>query len=526
MNFLTLSPAWVVVLPPLLVLTVATITRNVIHALICGILAAAIIAPNSSITLFHHGITAFHLILQHLIREIGNLDHLYTFGFLLSLGILIEYMTHTGGIERYAQLVQRYIRTKRQAETVPLALGPLFFLDDYLNNLVGGSIVRPLFDRFHLARAKLAYILNAMSSSQCLLIPISSWIAVIVTQLQSAGVSCSGTTALVTADAYTLYTGTIPYMLYPIISIASAWFIVRREISYGPMYTEEKTASAQPVKYTSSSPHATVPLSNFLIPLVTFIGGIPLALLWRAGWNPLSGETTWCSALQRIDLLLEVLWWSSIGAVIVSTIFFLATRRLSPARTGTLLWSGICMMKNSLLLLTLAWTFGTLLQEHLHTGNYIAQLIIAQAPQAIVPVVCFITATFITASIGSSWGMMSIMIPLIIPIITVLHQVSTPVNPDALYLLLPSLGAIFSGAAAGPHFSPITDAAIISSATAGIPTIDHIRTMIPYALPALVSTIIGYIILAFVPHSAISISSVLIGCILFSCATYTYRTKK
>lgn len=513
------SAPWIVTLPPILVLVLAIATHNVLYSLLGGIVVACFIAtlgnPLNALSLMAQRLFA-ESSLPDILAQNGSYDHAYTFGFLVCLGIIIEYMTHSGGIAAYAARVRHYIHTKRQAETVPLILAPFFFLDDYLNNLVGGSIVRPLFDRFGAARAKLAYLLNAVSSSQCLLVPASSWLAFIVMQLEAAGISCKmGQNPLIGADPYIVYLHTLPYILYPILSIASAWMIVRWGLSYGPMYKEEiAPLEASPVP--AHDENTSESLSAFLVPLGSFLIGIPAAIVMRAGWSPFSGELGVCTALQRIDLLLEALWWAGLASWIISSLFFLITRKFSLSTVGKLSWEGFLSMKNSLLLLLFAWTFSTLLKDYLQTGAYLAQLLIAGAPLVIIPVASFITATLITASVGSSWGMIGIMLPLAIPLIAHFGSHAFPVAPALLPLLLPTIGAILSGAAAGPHISPITDAAIISSASAHIQPVRHIRSMSVYSLPALLCSTLGFLLFALAPASGLVIALIVGGMLVMT----------
>lgn len=490
--------SWIVLLPPLAVIAIACLTHNVLYALLSGVITASLIACQGNI-----GASATLLLkkfgeatsLTDLWHNTACYDHAYTLGFLVALGIIIELITHAGGLEAYGRLMHRWITRKKQVEAAPLFLSPLFFLDDYLNNLVGGAIVRPLFDQFHLARAKLAYMLNALSSSQSLLIPASSWLAFIVMQLQSAGISCAAS-SLITADAFTLYVQTIPYLLYPILSIASVWIVVGLDISYGPMEkAEEKAREHTYVNHQESRPKGT--LSNFFIPLLSFLGGIPVALLILAQWHPWQTCTTLCGALANTDALFSALWWASIGALCISSIYLYATSALTASKLRTLFLAGASSMKSSVLLLTLAWMFASFLKHDVPTGAYLAKHLMNHAPHSIIPALCFVTATLITAIAGSSWGMIGIMIPLVLPLVTTMSNLPTPLLPALIPLLLPVLGAVLSGAAAGPHISPITDAAIISSATAQITPIQHIRTMLPYCVPPLLCTLAGFLALPF-----------------------------
>jgi tetracycline resistance efflux pump len=494
--------SWIVTLPPLFVIICAIVTHNIPLSLISGIVAACFIATGG------HILSALKLMGSQLLASTslpdfyyrtGSYDHAYVFGFLVCLGMIIALMQASGGVAAYARFIRSFIKTPRQAETMSLALSPFFFLDDYLNTLVNGSIMRPLFDKFSLAREKLAYILNSISSSQCLLIPASSWLAVILTELQASGVGHSIThQPLIALDPFTLYTATIPYILFPILSIASTWFIIRSGLSYGPMHTAEKRA--QQSSHDTIHEKSSVSATAFFLPLGTLLLAVPISMLICAGWYPSHPTLSAFQALQSADVLLAALWWASLSAFIVTLIYYTFTRLMTSSSMLVACTEGALSMKGSIIMLTLAWTLSALLRYHVHTGNYLAEVLISSAPLSIIPLVCFIASTLVTASIGSSWAMMGIMIPLVIPLIVSLSPSSTGALAD-FPLLLPTLGALFSGAAAGPQISPIADAAIISSTVAGTTAIAHIKTLVPYCIPPMLSAAIGFLILARVqPH--------------------------
>jgi len=517
--------SWIVVLPPLLVIVCAIMTHSIPLSLSSGIIAACLVATGgdiiNSLKLMGSQLLASTSLPDFYYRT-GSYDHAYVFGFLICLGMIIALMQASGGISAYARFIRSFIKTPRQAETMSLIFSPFFFLDDYLNNLVNGSIMRPIFDKFSLAREKLAYILNAVSSSQCLLIPASSWLAIILTELHASGVGHTAShKSLVNIDPFTLYASTIPYLLFPLLSIISTWFIVRSRISYGPMYTAEHSTHKH--REDAHEDNNTSAIAFFL-PLATLLIAIPVSMLVCAGWHPGHQTLSPLQALQNADVLLAALWWASLSAFIVTIIFFSLKRFMPYKNMLVACKEGALSMKGSITLLILAWTLSTLLRYHVHTGNYLAEVIISQAPMSIIPFACFIASTMITASIGSSWAMMGIMIPLVVPLVVSLYS-STTGNLQDFPLLLPTLGALFSGAAAGPQLSPIADAAIISSTVAGTTPIAHIRTLIPYSIPPLASAAIGFLILAQFQPTWYNSLGVIIGCIVLMILLHIAQSK-
>jgi len=515
---------WIVTIPPILVLIVAIATHNVLYSLLSGIIFACLLVSNFSpwgtLSLIFQSILKETQILN-LFQGGDRFDHLYTFGFLIVLGIIIQLMAHTGGIRAYTETISRFLKNKRSAETTSLLLSLSFFLDDYLNNLTTGSIMRPIADKFAIPRAKLAYLLDSMSGPLCLLIPASSWVAFILMQLQVSGMSLDPQdNPLILADPLMTYVHTIPYLLYPILITISAWFVVRKKISFGTMYEYERIAEttgnlfggkaplATSTKDTESFTSVTGKLSYFIIPIGTFLISIPLTALYDAGWSP-CGTLTWYKALQDADVILKALFLSSVISFFVSALYLLWQKSITLRSLAKVSYTGYDLMKGSLLVLLFAWTLSALLKDDLQTGAYLANLVMSSVPFYILPLAFFATSTMVTASTGSSWGTLTIMLPIGIPMLAALAGQGVPLSPAAIPLLFPILGAIFSGSASGSHISPITDTTVMSSSSAGSYHLDHVQTQIAYSMPAIISASIGFILFAVFPATTLSLIAIL-----------------
>ena len=488
--------SWLVVLPPLLVLATALVTRHVIGSLLVGIITSSLILTNGSL------LTAGLLAAQRVFAELIDKDHLFTFGFLITLGILIEFLTHSGGIYAYSQRIKRYMTSPKSVETMSLLISSTFFLDDYLNSLTTGAIMRPLTDHMRIPRAKLAFLLDSMSAPLCVLIPATSWIAMILIQLQVSGINLTQK-SLVAADPFGLYIQCIPFLLYPLCIVFSAFFIVRTGISYGTMHRYEVIAQNSGNVFGGKEPLSKSQLPealqvddkthgsiyNFIAPLAVFLVALLLALLWTG--NYLGGTVSVSNALLSSNIFLSLCIASSI-ALCFSLLFYAAQHIITFKSSIWAFYNGFMLMKNSFIVLLLAWTLSSLLKNDLHTGQYLAHLMIGAVSVMFMPLLFFITSVLISASTGSAWGTIAVMIPLCVPLITAFYSQITPIALSAVPLLLPTLAALISGAVAGGHFSAITDSSVMAATSAGCYHLDHVQTQISYSWPALLASCIGY----------------------------------
>lgn len=486
----------IVLLPPLIVFIGALYTRNVIISLALGILCAAYIATGYDIT------NTLSLTSQKIFYAALDPDHLYTFIFLLLLGIVIQLLTHVGGIAAYTRAIRSYLKNARDVQMASLILSCTFFIDDYLNSLTVGSIMRPLTDHFYIPRAKLAFLLNSMSSSLCVLVPATSWVAMILMQLQISGVS-NTPNSLILTDPFNAYLHMIPFMFYPFLSIFSAWFIVPLNISFGIMHSYEKIAHSTKNLFGGKPPLAlhevhpsqthTGSLSDFMIPISTFMISIAASLLYTGNFYVFGGDRSFFLALQHSDIFIS-LFLGTLFTLIVCIIMFRIKHKLSVQQLGELSLSGINLMKNSLFLLLLAWTFTSLLKDDLHTGEYLAHILIGTIPLFLLPFMFFVTSTIVSASTGSAWGTIAIMIPLGIPMIIEFTHTITPGLIDTIPIFFPAIGAIISGAVAGGHLSPIADSMVLASTSAGAYHLDTAAAQITYALPSLAGALAAFFI--------------------------------
>lgn len=492
-----LDSNWLKLLPAIIVIIIAVLTRNVMLSLIIGIVSCSLIVTNLNIA--DSGI----LILRKLIEEsqiksifainTKNLptDHIYTFSFLVVLGIIISLITYTGGMAAYTHFIEKKLKNKRAVESSSLFLSLFFFIDDYLSSLTVGCILKPITDKFKIPRAKLAFLIDTMSNPLCLLAPFSSWTAMIISNMQIAGIQ----------DAFSIYIKAIPFMFYPIFVTTSAFFIVIRKISFGPMAEHELIAhntnnlfgGKDPISSTEETTNNHGKITDFIVPITTFLILIVTCILYSAAWNPLKNTP---------DIFWALLAASTLTLLFSITYYFY--RAILDFKTiAKSFYHGFNLMKSSMIILLLAWTFASMLRFDLKTGEFLAQALGHGFPAYIFPVIIFLISTITASATGSVWGTIMIMLPIAIPLLQ-----SHPTN--YINLLLPTLGGLFSGSISGSHLSLISDATIVASTSAGAHHLDHVTTQLPYIMPAFIATIAALILTGILSNQNLGIVSLIL----------------
>ncbi len=500
-----MQDSWIVLLPPLVVLCLAFITKRIILSLFVGIVLASAIKADFII------LPTIAVIKNAFMNQLINWDNIYIFSFLIAIGIIISLVTLIGGTQAYARLIKKKIKTARGAESASIVLSLLLLFDDFFSSITVGSIMRPLTEHFSIPRAKLAFLIDSMAAPLVVIMPISSWIATMTMQLAKGGVSATmqpGT--LIMSEPYSLYLKIIPFIFYSFILIASVIFIVQFRISYGPMKKHElecykENISNAPINLAVTKKGSIL---DFLIPMGLLLGTIFVAILYAGNYHLFGGNNSFVMALQQTNIFLALFMGSTIS-LIISLVFFLVTQKVSINKIPLLVKEGFLLMYSSVTILFFSWAFSNLLLVDLHSGDYLAQLLSGNIPLFLLPALFFIVSAVTSIGIGSSWGTIAIMVPLAIPLLVHLMNIQVPAMPLDVPLLFPTLGAIFAGAVAGDHISPLSSTTVMSAMSSGTPLAHHVQTQIPYALPSIISSIIAYIIAGLLVQKSIVLSAIL-----------------
>ena len=470
------------------------ISRKINIALFCGIITAALIVSKVHVS------QAVWLIAERTLHHMSDIDNLYLYTFLIAISSIITLLTNTGSAAACARIISQRVRTRRGAETSSIMLSFLMSIDDYLSILTVGFVMRSIADRLGVARTKLAFLVHSLSGSVVILVPISSWAAAIISNLDQAGVTLDPTQqSTIAANSFFVYLRTIPFMFYSIFIIASVLFIVRKKLSFGPLYSDEKKAATQPVRPTQAKKEITNnhSLIELLLPLGTLLGGVFIGILYTGGFFLLGGTNSFIDAFAYNDQTFFVMCITGCIALALSIIYALYKQMISLYDIPRTVFDGFCLMRDAILMVILASILGTFLQHDLMTGNYLAQLLLGSIPITLLPTMVFLTSLLTALATGSAWGTFALMLPITIQMLLAMLNIIPPANPYEINILFPVLGAIFAGAVCGDHISPFSETTIMTATSTGVTPLEHVRTQILYAVPAIISTAIGFLISGF-----------------------------
>jgi tetracycline resistance efflux pump len=497
-----MQPSFLVLVPPLLVLFCAFYTKRIISSLLLGIFIATFIATNFS------PFETLKLTFTSLQNQATDIDNLYTFGFLIILGIVLSIITHTGGALALGNIITKRLKRAKSAETSSLILSSFLAIDDYLNCLTTGYVMRPLTDKFKIPRLKLSFLINSMTAPTTILIPFSTWAGYIIRQFMIAGITTDpNETMLVKADPLITYFKTIPYIFYSFLMISTVWFIVRKSISFGQIGKHERIAQETGNLFGGKDPIISdikvnidedkISLLDFFVPMLTLFSSFLLGVLYSGNFYIFGGTNGFIQAFRNSKII-PVLFYAATTTLIITLILSLIRKTIKPKEILPLFKQGALLMVSALLLIFLAWTFSSILRDNLNTGAYLAGLISKSINVTFLPFIFFLVTASVSIIIGSSWGTIALMLPITVEVITQMSGLPLPINIESICTLIPCLGAVFSGAVAGNHLSPIADVSIMTTTSTGAYHIEHVKAQFIYALPVFICTGLAYLISGFI----------------------------
>ncbi|MDO4791368.1 MAG: Na+/H+ antiporter NhaC family protein [Buchananella hordeovulneris] len=504
------------VLPPLVAIILVIATKKVLPSLGAGVGLAALLQANA------HPLSTGKLLWEAFAGifwdfETGEPNYYYIFIllFLLILGVITSLVMMAGGTYAFAEWAMQRIKTRRGAQFLAAILGMLIFIDDYFNALAVGQVGRPITDRRHVSRAKLAYLIDSTSAPVAVLAPFSSWGASIIGTMTPI-VAATGLT-VTGAEAFVRAAGMNYYAIGAIVFI---WFVVSWGIDFGPMRKEEVRAvrekqpfdpdSAVPGQLTEDLPrHEPGARRALIVPFFLLVFGVIGAMMWTGqqaakSWAPLD-------ILANTDVSLSLIVGGCVGLA-AALYYYLRYTRGNPDFGGKVLAKGAASGAGSMLpaiyILLLAWMLGALIKA-LGTGDYLGSLVASAhiAPIWLVPLM-FVVAAGMAFSTGTSWGSFGILLPLAGEMLAAV--------PGGEEVLLAAFGAVLAGAVFGDHCSPISDTTILSSTGAACNLTTHVNTQLPYAGAVAGASLLGYIAYAVTVNAWIGLGVTLLAVVGFS----------
>lgn len=492
-------------LPPIVAIGLALITKEVYSSLFAGSLTGAVIYAASQST----GVEGVFTTLVH-DGLIANLSDSYNVGilvFLVVLGTIVALMNKAGGSKAYGEWAAKHIKSKTGACIATFVLGVLIFVDDYFNCLTVGSVMRPISDKYKVSRSKLAYIIDATAAPVCIIAPVSSWAAAV-----------SGTVEGV--NGIQLFINTIPYNLYALLTIIMVIFISLTGVDYGPMKRHEINADNGDIFTTRSTVYDSADdtsssdgkVIDLIIPVIILIVCCITGMIYSGGFF---GGESFVDAFANCDASYALSLGSIISLVII-IIYFLARRVLTFDECMSAIPAGFKQMVPAILILTFAWTLKTM-TGLLEAGAFVSGIVkSASAIAILLPCILFVVALGLAFATGTSWGTFGILIPIVTGIFSSeLAGVSEAGEiPKAVIICI---SACLAGAVCGDHCSPISDTTIMASTGAQCDHVNHVSTQLPYALTVAAVCVVGYIFSGFVQNvfAVLGFSIVLMLAVLF-----------
>lgn len=467
------------IVPPIVAIVLALITKEVITSLLIGILSGGLIYTGGNI------ISALETVFELMGTKLG--DNALMLVFLTMLGSLVMVMNMAGGSFAYGKWASKKIKSKKMAKLATSFLGMLIFIDDYFNCLTVGAVMKPIVDENKVSRAKLAHIIDSTAAPVCILAPVSSWAASVVAVIGDTGVK----------NPMSVFLSTIPMNVYPILTLLLILYFCTSDIEMGVMEKYELNDTSrllenEEVGYEYSK---NGKVYDLVVPILVLIFVTVTMMLKTGGFfsEGLGAAKAFGNANVNLSLVIGAFF-----AIVVSFVMYIPRKLLKFEDFMKGIVEGMKTMVSAIVILSLAWTIGGITSdEFLNTGSYIASLISnSTMPMWLLPAIIFVVGAFLSFSTGTAWGTFGILIPIMVPIL---------MHTNHMHYLTIVLAAIFSGSVFGDHCSPISDTTILSSAGAGCDHIAHVSSQLPYAISVGSASALAFLVSGIIGKPALTL---------------------
>lgn len=469
--------------PPIVAIALALITKEVYSSLFVGILVGA---------LFYSGFsfegTVVHIFQGGIISVLSDSYNVGILVFLVILGAMVCMMNRAGGSAAFGRWASEHIRSRVGAQLATILLGVLIFIDDYFNCLTVGSVMRPVTDKFNVSRAKLAYLIDATAAPVCIIAPISSWAAAVTGFVEGE-------------DGFSLFIQAIPYNYYALLTIFMMIAMVLMRAEFGSMAVHEMNAQKGDLYTTPERTYADAEegkvnsqgkVIDLLIPILSLIVCCVIGMLYTGGFFSGVG---FVEAFSNSDASLGLTFGSFFG-LIITVALYMVRKVLKFKECMECIPEGFKAMVPAILILTFAWSLKAM-TDSLGAAEYVAGMVQSAAGglMNLLPAIIFLVGCFLSFATGTSWGTFGILIPIVVAVFE---------NSNHTLMII-SISACMAGAVCGDHCSPISDTTIMSSAGAQCEHVNHVSTQLPYAVVAAAVSFVTYIVAGFVQKAWIAL---------------------
>ena len=480
--------------PPLIAISLALVTKEVYSSLFLGILSGALLYtgynPEKSIR---------HIFIEGIFEVLSNPGNVGILCFLVILGMMVQLMNKTGGSRAFGNWAQKHIKTRRGSMFATMILGCLIFIDDYFNCLTVGSVMLPATDKARISRAKLAYLIDTTAAPICIIAPISSWAAAVSGFVEGE-------------NGMKLFVQTIPYNFYALLSICMMIFLILLNVDFGPMAEHEKnalekgdlfTTEERPYGEGEQGKEGEGKIMDMLFPVITLAVFCVIGMIYSGGF--FSG-TDFVTAFSQSDAPTGLVF-GSFMAIVFTLLFYFLRSSISFHAAMQCLPEGFKQMVPAILILTFAWTLKEM-TDSLGAKEFVEGIVAGRAGAmlSLLPAFVFMIAVGLSFATGTSWGTFGILIPIVVGVFQ---------KTDYTMMII-AMSSCMAGAVCGDHCSPISDTTIMSSAGAQCMHLNHVTTQFPYAMLVALVSVIAYILAGFLksPWIALGVSTFILFAIL------------
>lgn len=470
-------------LPPVIAIALALITKEVYSSLFIGILSGALLYSNFN---------PWGIITNTFDVMIAKLSDSWNVGiliFLVILGMMVSLINKAGGSAAYGRWASKHIKTKMGAQLATVALGCLIFIDDYFNCLTVGSVMRPVTDKHGVSRAKLSYIIDATAAPVCIIAPISSWAAAV------SSVAPEG-------QGLRLFISSIPYNFYALLTIAMMLMLAAMKMDFGKMRLHEANAAKGDLFTTDARPYAQSDVEgsetkgkvlDLVLPIATLIVSCVITMVYTGGFfDATSGSyLNFIDAFSNSDASVGLVLGAFL-ALIVTFVLYIPRKVISIKQFADSIGDGFKLMVSAMLILTFAWTLSGV-TNNLGAKVFVAEFVRVSAAGLanLLPAIVFLIALFLAFATGTSWGTFGVLLPIV-----------CSVFPSGELMVI-CVSACLAGAVAGDHCSPISDTTIMASTGAQCEHINHVSTQLPYTLVAAAVSFAGFVLAGIIQNALI-----------------------
>lgn len=470
-------------LPPLVAIVLALITKEVYSSLFVGILIGGVFYSG-----FSFEGTVNHVFQGGIISVLSDSYNVGILVFLVILGVMVCMMNKVGGSAAFGEWAKKHIKSRVGAQLATILLGVLIFIDDYFNCLTVGSVMRPVTDKHQISRAKLAYLIDATAAPVCIIAPISSWAAAVSGFVEGE-------------DGFSVFIRAIPYNFYALLTIVMMIGITLLKVDYGSMRVHEDNAIKGDIYTTPDRPYADAEkdvvegkgkVIDLVLPIILLIICCVIGMIYTGGF--FSG-TDFVSSFSQSDASVGLVL-GSFFAFIITIVFYVVRRVIKFGECMSCVPDGFKAMVPAILILTFAWTLKAM-TDSLGANVFVSELVRTSAGHMMnfLPAIVFLVGCCLAFATGTSWGTFGILIPIVVAVFQGQNET----------MMIISISACMAGAVCGDHCSPISDTTIMSSAGAQCNHVNHVTTQLPYALTVAAISFVVYIIAGFVQSAWISL---------------------